>query len=270
MSSANREKAQVLGVFYGALDLDVLRTMMGWEKAEVASLAGELIETGLATPDPYNHLTLNPALCPYVRGQMDADQISTLTVRWGEAMRGYADFLVQSQSTEQVELAAMLTVLEVPNFFVLLEQAQRAGDAAATIDLATSLYSLLQNAGKPRLVERVARIRDAAAAALEGTWNRASFNARRTRIEEQLVSSRLVEALDGAQQLLQRARAAGEEAYPWPTTIWRWPVGSWPGCWRAPVRQSRPCRCWMRPRNDSRRLRGRRPIAVRSGWRPSA
>ena len=74
MSPANQEKAQVLGVFHGALDLDVLRTMMQWEKAEVALLAGELIETGLATPDPYNHLTLNPALCPYLRGQMDADR----------------------------------------------------------------------------------------------------------------------------------------------------------------------------------------------------
>jgi tetratricopeptide (TPR) repeat protein len=129
-------------------------------------------------------------------------------------MRGYADFLVRSRFTEQVELAVTLTVLELPNFFVLLEQAQRAGDAEATIHLAASLYSLLKDAGKARLLERLARIRDAAAAALEGTWNNASFKARATRIEEQLASSRLGEALDGARQLLQRARAAGEEAYP--------------------------------------------------------
>jgi tetratricopeptide (TPR) repeat protein len=105
-------------------------------------------------------------------------------------------------------------VLELPNLFALLEQVMRAGDAAATIDLTTSLFTLLQDAGKPRLLERVAKVRDAATAALGATWNHASFEAQRTRIEEQLANSRLRDALDGAQQLLQRARAVGEKAYP--------------------------------------------------------
>ena len=145
MSAANRDKARVLGVFHGGVNLDVLRMMMQWEEADVVSLAGELIETGLATPNRYNHLTLNPALCPYLRGQMDAAEREALTARWGEAMRGYVGFLEQQQS-QNAELAATLTVLELPNLFALLEQVQRAGDAEATIDLATSLYGLLQNA----------------------------------------------------------------------------------------------------------------------------
>ena len=213
MSPANRDKARVLGVFHGGVNLDVLRLMMQWEEADVASLAGELIETGLATPNRYNHLTLNPALCPYLRGQMDAAEREALTARWGEAMRAYAEFLVQQQS-QNTEIAATLTVLELPNLFALLEQVQRAGDAEATIDLATSLYSLLQVLGKPRLLERVAQVRDAAAAALGETWNHARFEAQRTRIEQQLAGGRLREAFDGAQALLQRARAAGEKAYP--------------------------------------------------------
>jgi CHAT domain len=81
MSSANRDKARVLGVFHGGVDLDVLRTMMQWEDGDVGSLAGELIETGLATPNRYNHLTLNPARCPYLRGQVDAAERETLTAR---------------------------------------------------------------------------------------------------------------------------------------------------------------------------------------------
>ena len=93
MSPANRDKARVLGVFHGGVNLDVLRMMMQWEEADVDSLAGELIETGLATPNRYNHLTLNPALCPYLRGQMDAAEREALTARWGEAMRGYVGFL---------------------------------------------------------------------------------------------------------------------------------------------------------------------------------
>ncbi len=191
----------------------MLRTMMQWENEDVDSLAGELIETGLATPNRYNHLTLNPALCPYLRGPMDAAERETLTARWGEAMHAYVGFLVQ-QSNQNAEVAATLTVLELPNLFARLEQVQRAGDAEATIDLATSLFRLLQNAGKPRLLERVGQVRDAAAAALGETWNHARFEAQRTRIEQQLAGRRLREAFDGARQLLQRARAAGEQAYP--------------------------------------------------------
>jgi hypothetical protein len=151
-------------VFHGGVDLDVLRVMMEWEKADMASLAGELIETGLATPNRYNHLTLNPALCPYLLGRMDAAERQALTARWVEAMRAYAKFLVQQQN-QNAESAATLTVLELPNLFALLEQVLRAGDAEVTIDLATSLFSLLQVLGKPRLLERVAQVRDAEAAA---------------------------------------------------------------------------------------------------------
>jgi tetratricopeptide (TPR) repeat protein len=94
------------------------------------------------------------------------------------------------------------------------EQVQRAGDAEATIHLASSLYSLLRNAGKPRLLERVGQVCDAAAAALGETWNHARFAVQRARVEQQFYGGRLREALDGAQALLQRARLAGEKAYP--------------------------------------------------------
>ena len=98
----------------------------------------------------------------------------------------------------------------------LLDRVQRAGEAEATIDLATSLHRLLQFAGKPRLLERVGQVRDAAAAAaaLGDAWNHARFQATRTHISQQLAGGQLREALAGAQALLQRARAAGEQAYP--------------------------------------------------------
>lgn len=213
LSAANQERARVLGVFHGGVHPVVLRVMMEWQEADVGSLANELLATGLATPNRYNHLTLNPALCPYLRGRMDATEREALTVRWVEAMTAYVDFLVQ-QSSQNTELAATLTVLELSNLFALLDLVQAAGDAEATIDLATSLYSLLRNAGKPRLLARVGQVRDAASAALGAAWNHAQFEAARTRIEQQLASGHLREALTGAQQLLQRARAAGEQAYP--------------------------------------------------------
>jgi len=213
MSTANRDKARVLGVFHGVVDLDVLRVMMEWERADVASLAGELIETGLAAPDGYNHLTLNPALCPYQRLQMDTAEHESLTTRWARGTRQYAAFLDREQHA-RAEIAATLTALELPNLFALLDHVQRAGDAEATIDLATSLYGLLQGIGKPRLIERVAQARDAAMKALGETWNHARFQAQRTTIEQQLESGHSREAFNGAKGLLGRARHAGKQAYP--------------------------------------------------------
>jgi tetratricopeptide (TPR) repeat protein len=213
MSQANQDRARVLGVFHGVVDLDMLAMMMQWEKQDVTSLAVELIETGLATPNPYNHLTLNPALCPYLRALMTVEESESLTPRWVEIMRKYTLFLTQQQN-QKIEIAATLTVLELPNFFALLDLVQRAGDADATIDQATSLYKLLENAGKRRLLERVGEIRDAAAEALGDTWNHSRFEAAVTGIEQQRSGGRLREAFDDAQQLLRRVRAADEHAYP--------------------------------------------------------
>lgn len=213
MSPVNRDKTRVLGVFHGGVHLEVLRAMMEWEVADVVLMAGGLIEIGLATLNPYNHLTLNPALCPYLRVKMESAERESLTARWAEAMRSHTKFLLQ-QSRQNAEVAATISLLELPNLFALLDHVQLAGDAETTIGLATSLYSLLQHHDKPRILERVAQARDAAAATLDQTWNDARFQAHRTRIDQQLTGGHLHEALDGAQELLRRARQAGETGYP--------------------------------------------------------
>lgn len=214
MSEVNRDRAGVLGVFHGGVDLFLLRTMMHWEDEDVSSLAVELIQSGLATRNRYDHLTLNPALCPYLRGQMNDDKREVLTARWVDALWEYANFLGQQQNLNS-EVAATLTVLELPNLFALLEFVQRAGDAEATIYLATLLYELLQVLGKPRLLQHVRQISDDAAASLErDAWSHARFAAARTRIEQDLGEGRLREALTGAHQLLLQTREAGEQAYP--------------------------------------------------------
>jgi tetratricopeptide (TPR) repeat protein len=213
MSPANRDRAAVLGVFHGGVQLGVLRMMMEWEDADVGALANELVATGLATPNRHNHLNLNPALCPYLRARMAPAESEALQARWGKAMRKYVEFLVREQN-HHTEVAATLTVLELHNLFALLDQVQNAGDAEATVDLVTSLYTLLQNLGRPRLLERVAHARDSAAKVLGENWNHAWFEAQGTRITQQLASGQLRDALPGAQELLRRARAATEEAYP--------------------------------------------------------
>jgi len=212
LSAANRERVRVLGVFHGGVQLGVLLAMTGWEPAEVEMLATELVGTGLATANPYNHLSLNPALCPYLKASLSEEELQALTAGWLEAMAIYLRYLYQQQS-QNTEVAATLTVLELPNLFALLHRSQAVADPATTIKRATSLYGLLQMLGKPRLLERVARVREAAAAALGEGFTHARFKASRTRIEQQLAANQLREALAGAQQLLQQAQAAGEAAY---------------------------------------------------------
>jgi tetratricopeptide (TPR) repeat protein len=212
LSAANKERVRVLGVFHGGVQLGVLRAMTGWEQAEVEGLAQELVGTGLATANPYNHLSLNPALCPYLKATLSEEELRGLTGGWLEAMAGYLGYLAQQRS-QNTEMAATLTLLEMPNLFAMLDRSQAVADPETTINRATSLYSLLQMLGKPRLLERVARVRDAAAAALGEGWSHARFQASRTRIEQQLAAGQLREALAGAQQLLQQAQAAGQMAY---------------------------------------------------------
>jgi tetratricopeptide (TPR) repeat protein len=212
LSAANRELAQVLGVFHGGVHLGVLLAITGWEPAEVEGLAQELVGTGLATANPYNHLSLNPALCPYLKASLSEEELQAHMAGWLEAMAAYLSYLVQQQS-QNAELAATLTLLELPNLFALLDRTQAVAEPETTIERATSLYSLLQGLGKPRLLERVARVREAAAAALGEGPSHARFQASRTRIEQQLAAGQLREALAGAQQLLQLAQAAGEAAY---------------------------------------------------------
>jgi tetratricopeptide (TPR) repeat protein len=212
LSAANRERVRVLGVFHGGVDLGVLRAMTGWEVEEVKGLAQELVGTGLATANPYNHLSLNPALCPNLKASFSEEELQALTATWLEAMAAYLRYLGQ-QHSQNTELAATLTLLELPNLFALLDRTQAASDPVTTIERATSLYGLLQMLGKPRLLERVARVRDGAAAALGEGFSHAQVAVSCTRIWQQLAAGQLREALAGGQQLLQQAQAAGEEAY---------------------------------------------------------
>ena len=213
MSPANQDRTRVLGVFHGGVQLGVLGVMMEWEDTDVASLAGELIETGLATPNRFAHLTLNPALCPYLRGRMNPEEREALTTTWIDAMRGYIASLEQHQ-TQNAELVATLTMRELPNLFALLALVQRKDDGEPTLTLANSLYELLKNAGKPGLLERIELVRNSASAMMGEVWNHVLFSAAGIRIEQQLAKGQLQEALTGAQKLLHYAQMQGEQAYP--------------------------------------------------------
>jgi tetratricopeptide (TPR) repeat protein len=213
MSPQNRERARVLGVFQGGAQLRVVKGMMQWEDDDVESLARELIETGLATRKLHDHLALDPALCPYMRATIDPAELEQLTVNWVSAMQEYVEFL-REQQVQNINVAATLTRLDLSNLLTLLDVVQRAKDAEATIDLATTLCEFLQTLGKPRLMERIGQIRDAAARELGDTLSHLQFEAARSRIEQQLIDGELDEALAGARKLHDGIKNAGEQAYP--------------------------------------------------------
>lgn len=79
--------------------------------------------------------------------------------------------------------------------------------------MATQLFVLLQFLGKPRLLDKVGMLRDAAARQLGEDWSHAQFQSQRTRIEQLVDTGRLREALEDATELHQRSLAAGESAY---------------------------------------------------------
>jgi len=212
LSPDHRERAKVLGVFHGELDLDVLRLMMDWTEETVAALGQALADTGLAIPMPHKHLRLEPALCPYLRARLPTSERAALEARWTAAMRGFVEYLYK-QLSQDAALAARLTGWETPNLMALLEITAQAGESEFTVDLCASLFGLLQNAGKPRLLQRIASVREAADRGLGQAWNHARFQAQRIRIEHALDSGDFREALDGAQDLHRRAQAAGEQAY---------------------------------------------------------
>lgn len=207
-----QERVQVLAVFHGGFFVGVLQAMMEWENDDVAALATGLVGAGLATPNSYNHLSLNPALCPYLRSRASTERLTDWLVRWVTMMLQYAEFLRKKYHQDTL-LAATLTQLELPNLMALLTELERAGQSETTIDLCTSLQPLLQVLGRPRLLQRVAAARDAAQAALGEGWSHARFQAERARIEQLLAQGHLQEAFNGAQALRQRAQSAGEAAY---------------------------------------------------------
>lgn len=219
-----QERVKVLAVFHGGVQCGALKAMMTWENDVVTALAAGLIGTGLATLGPYSYLSLNPALCPYLRARASAEQLADWQARWVAVLLQYVKFLRQQQSQDTL-LAATLTQLELPNLMALLTEVERAGQAETTIDLCTSLQSLLQALGRPGLLQRVAAARDAAQVSLGEGWSHAHFEAERTRIEQLLAQGRLQEAFDGAQALRRRAQSVGETAYQeahydWATACW--------------------------------------------------
>ncbi len=217
---------------------------------QAQAITQQLIHVGLAQPMSYNHMRLEPALGPYLRGELTEPDLQAAEAAWLDAMTQLAGYLRQQQFKD-VQQAAILTLLELPNLLAALEcrafgepvgvshrtdspqadhsenrpgaNAHRLANATiealeSTIDMATSIEGLIQNLGRPQALSRTAAIRSRAAVELakrhgDDGWSHAGFEAMRTDIERLLERGRFREAVNLARALIARSERAGESAY---------------------------------------------------------
>ncbi|MCP4663171.1 MAG: tetratricopeptide repeat protein, partial [bacterium] len=189
--------AQVLGLDY--------------EKDEEVELQRQLVGVGLGELLPYGHLRLHPALGPLLRSELGEAKLEEARRAWVEAMVTLAGNLYQHLS-QDAQLAATLTVLELPNLLGALELLQVSAGAEEVVGVATTIEGLLQVLGRPRAMARVVRVREAASEGL-GEWSHGRFLAEDAAVDRLLEAGRFAEAVQAAQVLLQRTSAAGEGTY---------------------------------------------------------
>jgi tetratricopeptide (TPR) repeat protein len=211
LSPKIREKIKPLGVFQGGGHITNVAYVLELEDEERDLLVGELLQTGLAEPMPYNFLRFHPALCPYLRQELKEAELTQSTARWAESMRQLSDFLYK-QRFEDTQLAASLTTLELPNLVRLLEHVRALDEPEVTVDLATTLEQLIANLGRKHLLARVAAIREGEAKKL-ADWSHTRFTSSRMQVERLLGSGNFPRALQEAEALLEKCRQAGKGAY---------------------------------------------------------
>jgi tetratricopeptide (TPR) repeat protein len=206
-----RDKIKPLALFHGGANLMILSYVLNVDKEALKQMAQALIEVGLAEMMDYGHLRLDPALPNHLLGQMSAAEQEQARSRWAEGMRELARLLHQ-QHFQDAQLAAQLTLLELPNLLALIEWAQGALMPEEMVGLSGNLETLLARLGRPQALAQATRVREHTAQAL-GAWSQAQFESLRQGIDRMLGQGRLPEAKASAEKLLDRALSAGEAAY---------------------------------------------------------
>ncbi|MCG3157100.1 MAG: hypothetical protein DKINENOH_03731 [bacterium] len=209
-----RAQIKPLGLFHGGAHWTVLDHILQTGKDDfetVPALFKALVDVGLGQMMNYGHLRLDPALAPYLLGQMNEAEKAQARERWAEGMRQLLSYLYK-EAFKNTEMAFQLTLLELPNLLALLDWATENLTPEEVVDITSSLETLLQALGRPQALARVVAVREQAAKKLGG-WSHARFNAESSRIERLLESGDVQAAYTAAQQLVQNCLKAGEQAY---------------------------------------------------------
>lgn len=211
-----RDQVNRLAVFHGGGHLVNMATVLGVEPDNMGAVAKMLIGVGLAEPQEYNYLRLDPALPAYLKLGQTPEQWADLETAWTAGMIELVDFLLQ-QLLKDSKMALRLTLLELPNLLALLDRlGQRVeadrSTAEAVSDTAGSIEQLLASLGRPQALALAVVVRERAAAMIPA-WGAARFENERLLIDRLLQQGQIQPASEKAQALLEKAKAVGPTAY---------------------------------------------------------
>lgn len=211
LPTATRARLGPLAVFHGGGQLGAIACVLGLDvdKDEEVTLARQLVDVGLAELLPYDYLRLDPALGVALAATLDDATRTAAYAAWASVMRTFLGSLYQ-QRFQDAQVAATLTVQDLPNLLAVLEDAARTAEPAEVVTLTSALESMVQAIGQPSVLARVVLLREAAARRLP-TWSRATFLAASAAIEREMEAGR--PDVEAARALLRRAEAAGEKAF---------------------------------------------------------
>ncbi len=151
LSPEAREQIKALAVFHGGAHLHVFDYVLGTDADDsetVTKLVNQLIEVGLAENMGYGHLRLDPALPPYLLRTLSEAEHEELRSRWAEGMKQLMAFLYQQQFKD-AELAAHLTLLELPNLMIMLLWIQDQSTARRNYSVSTTFRITTLQIGTP-------------------------------------------------------------------------------------------------------------------------
>ncbi len=166
LSTQNRKKLQVLGVFHGGFQQSVLKSMTGWEQIDVDSFSSELIAVGVARSSSNRYILLNPALCAYINSMHVGGKLLRYRKAWKDAMTAHLQWL-RGTKHQNSKTTSALAQKDLPNFLALLDEVVTADQPEEAVAISTSVIDLVLHLGNPRLIKDLGCIRDTAASKLQ-------------------------------------------------------------------------------------------------------
>ena len=203
-------------VFWGYSEAAPARTrcrhFFGAPEATIGEFAEAMIRVGLAEVVDEVFLRWNPALGAVVDGELSDVDRQTARAAFQSTYWRLTE-LLDKNAHENAKTASSLAMAETPNLLLALDQLSETRDFANTAMMAARVENILQPVATKRTLDRIAAIRASAASELQ-TWDASRFAIEKAAVDELLGSDRTADAVELAKNLLNRAQAAGENAYP--------------------------------------------------------
>ncbi|HEX3556602.1 MAG TPA: CHAT domain-containing protein [Thermoanaerobaculia bacterium] len=207
-----RRQVRALAVFHGGVRVEALAYVLEVAPEEALELGRQLLALGLADAEGH-YLFPDPALGPAVADELSAEERHGMEERWLEAMLGLIGSLYQMHF-QDAEVAAEGTLASLKSFLAAVTKAEEKVEAdKLSADLLMHalirLQELVSSLGRPAVRAKLEEMRLRVDRRL-GDWSSAGFGSARVDIEQRLHVDDMGGAVQAAEQLKERAEAAGD------------------------------------------------------------